>query len=298
MTPLKTGSPPAVERALTILEELARSKRGLRLPEVALRLGYPKSSTHSLLVALERRGYLQKNDRTGRYLFGSKILTLANAALCGMTLREVAHPVLVGLVRSTGLASKMAILDRNQALLIEQVHPPHVVAPMTWLGRHLDLHCTALGKALAASQLNDQWNRLAAEHKLARHNDATICSPARLARELALTRERGYAFDNEEFDIGMRCLAVPVFGAMDEPVAAIGISGTTLDIHEGNLESLVKSLKAAASKIGEALGTLAETTAAKDSEGDACLPGGPAHSQRPVAAASDRALAPVSAKGS
>src|ERR1051326_3577722 len=200
MTSPKTGSPPAVERALTILEELSRSKRGLRLPEVALRLGYPKSSTHSLLVALERRGYLQRNDKTGRYRFGSKILTLANAALCGMTLREVGHPVLANLMRSTGLASKMGILDRGQALLIEQVHPPHILAPSTWLGKRLDLHCTALGKALAAFQLHEQWNRLSTEHTLARHNDSTICSPTRFIKELMLTRERGYALDNEEFD--------------------------------------------------------------------------------------------------
>jgi DNA-binding IclR family transcriptional regulator len=254
MTSLKTGSPPAVERALTILEELARSKRGLRLPEVAHRLGFPKSSTHSLLVALERRGYLQRNDRTGRYLFGSKILTLANAALCGMTLREVAHPHLACLMRTTGLASKMGILDRDQALLIEQVLPPHVLAPMTWLGKKLDLHCTALGKALAAFQLSHQWNRLATEHSLARHNDATISSPTRFIKELTLTRERGYALDNEEFDLGMRCLAVPVFSAPDETVAAIGVTGTTLEVYDGNLESLVRSLKGAAADIGKALG--------------------------------------------
>ncbi len=262
---LKTGSPPAVERALTILEELARSKRGLRLPEVALRLSIPKSSTHSLLVALERRGYLHRNDRTGRYLFGSRILTLANAALCGMTLREVAHPLLAGLVRTTGVACKMAILDRDQALLVEQVHPPHIVTPMTWLGKHLELHCTALGKALAASQPAQEWNRMVTEYKLARHNDATICSPRRLVKELAVTRERGYAFDNEEFDIGMRCVAVPVFTAADEPVAAIGVSGTTSEIDEFRLDSLVRMLKAAADKIGEGVGSLAEAAAAKDS---------------------------------
>jgi len=255
MTSIKTRSPPAVERALTILEELARSKRGLRGPEVAQRLGFPKSSTHSLLVALERRGYIQRNDRTGRYLFGSKILTLANAALCGMTLREIAHPFLACLMRTTGLASKMGILDRDQALLIEQVHPPHILAPMTWLGKRLDLHCTALGKTLAAFQLSQQWNRLATEHSLARHNDATISSPTRFIKELTLTRVRGYALDNEEFDLGMRCLAVPVFGAPEETVAAIGVTGTTLELYDGNLEALVKSLKAAAADIGKALGT-------------------------------------------
>jgi DNA-binding IclR family transcriptional regulator len=286
MAPLKTGSPPAVERALTILEELARSKRGLRLPEVAHRLGFPKSSTHSLLVALERRGYLQRNDRTGRYLFGSKILTLANLALCGMTLREVSHPVLTGLMRSTGLASKLGILDRDQALLIEQVHPPHILAPTTWLGKRLDLHCTALGKALAAFQLHQQWNRLATEHNLARHNESTIYSPKRFIKELALTRERGFALDNEEFDIGMRCLAVPVFGTAEETVAAIAVTGTTLEIDNTNLESLVKALKGAAAMIGKELGGQAEAGAAKEKEAKPFLPGEqePALQSRPAVA--------------
>jgi DNA-binding IclR family transcriptional regulator len=265
---LKTGSPPAVDRALTILEELARSKRGLRLPEIALRLGFPKSTTHSLLVALERRGYLRRNDRTGRYLFGSSILILANAALGGMTLREVAHPVLVGVMRHTGLPSKMGILDQDQALLIDQVHPPEISTPMTWLGKYLDLHCTALGKALASSMPSEEWQRLAAEHKLARHNDATICSPARLMKELTLTRERGYAYDNEEFDIGMRCLAVPVLSATGEPIAAIGVSGSTLDIHDLRLERLVRVLKTAAGRIADGLGCAPERDIAKE-HGDA-----------------------------
>ena len=290
---LKTGSPPAVERALTILEELARSKRGLRLPEVSLRLGIPKSSTHSLLVALERRGYLHRNDRTGRYLFGSRILTLANAALCGMTLREVAHPVLAGLVRTTGLACKMAILDRDQALLVEQVHPPHVLTPMTWLGKHLELHCTALGKALAASQPGQEWNRMVTEYKLARHNDATICSPRRLVKELAVTRERGYAFDNEEFDIGMRCVAVPVFTAVDESVAAIGVCGTTSEIDELRLDALVRMLKTAAARIGDAVGSLAETAAAKDSPCEIFLTRSDLSAQDPAAAVYGQPVNPM-----
>ena len=82
-------------------------------------------------------------------------------------------------------------------------------------------------------------------------------------------------------------------GGMDEPVAAIGLTGTTLDINDGNLESLVKSLKAAAAKIGAALGTLAETTAAKDTECDPCLLDGQAPSQRSVAAGADHGLDPM-----
>ncbi len=263
MHALKTASPPAVDRALTILELLAHSTRGLRLPEIALRLGVPKSSAHSLLVALERRGYLQRCDHSGRYRFGLKILSLANVAMCGMTLRDVAYPVLTGLMRSTGLAAKLAILDRDQAVLIEQVHPPQVSAPMTWLGKRLDLHCTGLGKVLAAFQPKEQWSRMITEYRLPRHNANTICSPRHFLNELALTRERGYALDNEEFDLGMRCLAVPVSANADGTVAAIGITGTTSDIHEGNLESLLKTLNAAAAKIGASLAPVAEQAPAK-----------------------------------
>jgi DNA-binding IclR family transcriptional regulator len=96
-----------VNRALTILEVLAQSTRGLRLPEIALRLGLPISSAHSLLVGLERRGYLQRCDTSGRYRFGLKILSLANAALCGMTLHDIAFPVLTGFCRCPSAAVQM-----------------------------------------------------------------------------------------------------------------------------------------------------------------------------------------------
>ena len=231
-----------------------------------MRLGLPKSSAHSLLVALERRGYLQRCDNSGRYRFGPKILSLANVALCGMTLRDVAFPVLIGVMRSTGLAAKMAILDRDQAVLIEQVHPPHIATPMTWLGKRLDLHCTALGKALAAFQPREQWSRLITEHRLPRHNTNTICSPRRFLRELALTRERGYALDNEEFDLGMRCLAVPVRGGSEHAAAAaIGITGTTSEVGEHNVESLVVLLTTAATTIHAALTPANEPAAAEAS---------------------------------
>ena len=253
MTPLKTASPPAVDRALAILEELARSNRGLRLPEIAMKLGIPKSSAHSLLVALERRGYLQRSDSNGRYLFGPKIFTLANLALSGMTLREVARPLLSELMRRTGLMVHTAILDRDQAVLIEQIGPAHLPAPMTWLGKRLDLHCTALGKVLAAWKPEKDWDRLVREHTLARHNDNTICSPKRFLAELALVRQRGYAVDDEEVDLGVRCLAAPILDASHEAAAAISLSGSTADIHEGNADSLVRLLSATAAAIGQEL---------------------------------------------
>ena len=260
MSSFRTASPPAVDRALSIMEVLAASNHGLRLRDVSAKLAIPRSSAHSVLLALERRGYLQRNDSTGRYFFGPKILSLANVALRGMALREVAYPALLNLMRGTGLTVNMAVLDRQEAVLIEQIEPVQVSAPMVWLGTHLDLHCTALGKALAAFQPRQEWDRLVAYLARPRHNDNTISSSGRFRRELAATRERGYAVDNEEFDLGMRCLAAPVFGASGGTVAAISLKGSSSEIHDGNVESLVKSLLGAASAISQALGNSAESS--------------------------------------
>ncbi|MCX6628238.1 MAG: IclR family transcriptional regulator [Candidatus Solibacter sp.] len=238
MLPVKTASPPSVDRAFTILEEVAQSNRGLRLREIALKLGAPRSSTHSLLVALERRG----------------VFTLANAGLKGMALREISHPILAGLMRQTGLTVHMAILDREHAVLIEQIVPPPELGPTTWPGERLELHCTALGKALAAFEPEEHWDGFAGKRALARHNDNTICSRKKFLDELATTCKRGYAMDDEEVDLGVRCLGVPVFGAGREAVAAISVSGTCVEVHTGNAAELVKLLTAAANQIRRALG--------------------------------------------
>jgi IclR family KDG regulon transcriptional repressor len=254
MLPVKTTSPPSVDRAFTILEEVAQSNRGLRLREIAQKLGAPRSSTHSLLVALERRGYLQRNESSGRYRFGPKVFTLANAGLKGMALREISYPILAGVMRQTGLTVHMAIMDREHAVLIEQIVPPPELAPMTWPGERLELHCTALGKALAAFEPEEQWDRFVSKRALSRHNENTICSRKKLMDELATTRKRGYAFDDEEVDLGVRCLGVPVFGAAGEAVAAISVCGTCVELHEANAAELVKLLMAAATQIHRALG--------------------------------------------
>lgn len=254
MLPMKTASPPSVDRAFSILEEVARSNRGLRLREIATKLGVPRSSTHCLLVALERRGYLQRNESSGRYRFGPKVFTLANAGLKGMALRETSYSILAALMRQTGLTVHMAIMDRDHAVLIEQIVPPPELAPMTWLGERLELHCTALGKALAAFEPEEQWSRFVRERALPRHNENTICSRKKVLEELATTRQRGYAFDDEEVDLGVRCMGVPVFGSAGEAIAAISVSGTCAEVHAGNAAALAKLLTAAATQIRKALG--------------------------------------------
>src|SRR5579859_3904818 len=133
--PVKTPSVPSLERALVILELLATSRAGLTLPEIATGLRLPKSSVHCLLVTLERHRYLHRNDRTCRYMFGSKLFSLGNMSLNGLRVRQVAGPHMRSLTERTGLTTHLGVLERYEAVLMEKVDPPGVFKIATWLGK-------------------------------------------------------------------------------------------------------------------------------------------------------------------
>jgi DNA-binding IclR family transcriptional regulator len=250
---LKTPSPPAVVRALTILEEVANSRRGLFLPDISSRLQLPKSSAHSLVVALERAGYLQRDERTRRYMLGSKVFGLANFALAVTALRQKSYPVMESLMKRTNLRVQIAVMDHDQAVFMELISPPLVRASAAWPGKRLDLHCTAVGKALAAYEPEERLKRLLTEHTFARHNANTISSTEGFLLELDKTRERGYAIDDEEFDLGNRCLAAAILDPSGHAVGAISIAGSTTDIHQDNIGTLSGQVVDAAKKIERAL---------------------------------------------
>jgi DNA-binding IclR family transcriptional regulator len=250
----KGYSVPAVQRALTMLEFLAQSKRGFSVSEISRKLGLPKSSTHLILGTLEARGFLQKSTQTGRYGFGLKLVSLSRNALENLDLREEARPFLQALGQSTGLGVHMAVLDRNEAVIIEKVEAPGLLKFATWIGRRLDINCTGVGKALIAFLSEDEFGEQIRTKGFARHNENTITSVARLKRELAQVRERGYAVDDEEDEIGVRCIGAPIFGDSSRTVAAISVAGTTHQIPLERVPALAAMVKQTAAAISSRLG--------------------------------------------
>lgn len=249
-----TESVPSAERALLILEALARSRSGLGLSQLRCQLGMPRSSTHCLLVTLERAGYVYRDHLTHRYRLGLRLLGLANMALSHIGLRDLAKPALRQLVERTGLTAHMGVLDGAEGVLIEKMEPPGPVRPATWVGKRMGLNCTAIGKALLASLSDLQLEHLIHKHGLLRHNENTIVSVKKLKQDCETIRKVGYAVDDEEEELGMRCVGAPVLNERLEAVAAISVTGTTTQIHSGNIQALAQEVKAAAMKISAQLG--------------------------------------------
>lgn len=253
MAASKTHSVPALERALSIMEVLSRSKKGRTLSQLTRDLGLPRSSVHCLLLTFERCGYLQREPKTGRYRIALRVCDLAHTALSGITLREEAVPVLRNLMQECGLTVHMGIPEQGQGVLVEKLEPPGQFRIATWVSKRLDLHCTAVGKSLLAHLPAQEVAELIGKRGLLRHNDNTICSARKLKEELDRVRQRGYAVDDEEEEIGIRCVGAPVFNEHGQVVAAVSIVGTTSQIGPENCEMLAGKVMTAAREITDRL---------------------------------------------
>jgi IclR family acetate operon transcriptional repressor len=254
MSVTKDSPSTAVERALAILEAIAQRGSGMTNSEISRKLEIPKSSASYILRTLERKGYLRREPLTGKYRLGLKVLNLSRQALVGLDIREVALPALRELVKQSHLTAHLAILDHGEAVYIEKVDAPGFIKIDTWVGRRLEIHSTGVGKALMAHLPEAEVRSVLKERGLKKMTSKTITGRAEFLRELEKVRAQGYAVDNEENNLGVRCVAAPVFRGLRKVEAAVGVSGAASQIDKPSLPKVAELVKEAARKISEQLG--------------------------------------------
>jgi DNA-binding IclR family transcriptional regulator len=253
--PVNQESPSvAVERALAMLEAVAQEPDGLSNAEISRKLQIPKSSASYILRTLERQAYLNRDAETGKYRVGLKILSLSRGALSGLDVREVALPIMRHLMEKTNLTCHLAILDGPDAVYIEKVEPQGFIKMDTWVGRRMRVHATSVGKALVAHIPPEKLEKILASAGMEKRTAKTITTPSRLHKELERVRLQGYAVDDEENNIGARCLGAPVFNQSGVIEASVGLSGTTNQVNPQTIPRIVEQLKDAARHISMQLG--------------------------------------------
>lgn len=245
----------SVERALSILELLASRHQGLSTSEISRFAKVPKSSTSYLLRTLVNRGYVHRDIETGQHTLGIRVLSLGGQAMQGMALREVALPHLRHLVEQTRLGAHLAVLDHGDAVYLERIESPGFIKMDIWNGRRVAPQATAVGKALICNLEKQEVQEIVARHRINPASSKTIMTVPRLITELNATRQRGYAIDDEEHAVGVRCVAAPVFAASGEIVAAIGVSGTVSQISDTQLTAVGNIVRAASLKLSAQLGS-------------------------------------------
>jgi DNA-binding IclR family transcriptional regulator len=243
----------SADRVMAVLD-LVADRGSMPFIEIAERLELPKSSAHALLRTMEARGYLALDPVTKTYRLGSRIWELAQAFHEVEDLRTLMKPLMDRLVERTGETVQLASLDGISAVYLGLSESPHPMKLTSRAGARLPAYTSAIGKALLA-ELEPEEARARLEgatfEKLTEH---TITSVEDLLAELERVRRQGYSVDNEEFAVGLRCVAMPVRDLDGKPVAAISVSMPTprysrkaaADARKG----LAETVAAAADRLG------------------------------------------------
>lgn len=248
------SSSTAVERTLQILEAVAQREGGLSNAELSRKLKIPKSSASYILRTLEQHGYLRRDGGAGRYRLGMKVLSLSRAALSGIDVREVALPIMRHLVDRIHITTHLAILDQNEAVYVEKVEAPGFIKMNTWIGRRMEVHSTAVGKALLAYLDPNHRDGILRHRGLKKLTPHTITTIPRLLQELERVRQLGYSIDDEENSLGARCVGAPIFNAEGGIEAAIASTGTINDVPQEAVAHMADMVKEAARRISHQIG--------------------------------------------
>lgn len=245
------GGVQSLHRALDVLEVVERSGGQLSVGEIAIGAGVPAPTAHRLVKTLVARGYMRQLANR-HYALGFRLLPLGLKA--NALLGSDAGPVLSRLVSELGETSNLAVLSVDQAEYVAQVPSAHTMRMFTEVGRKVDLHCTGVGKALLAQLGRDVATDIIRRTGLRAHTPHTITTENRLLAELELIAERGYAFDEEEQELGVRCVAVAVPGRWMSPMA-LSVSGPLSRVTDRFLERAVPLLVNAANGFADELET-------------------------------------------
>ena len=214
----------SVQRAIDILNLFDKQHAELGMTEIAQSLNMPKGTVAGLVYTLDQNNYLDQNPITRKYRLGFKLAERAGILLSQFDLREVAGPVLQDLRNTCNETVNLAVLDGGHVVYIERLLGTNMLGMRSEIGKREMIHSTALGKAILAWMSKEEVNNIIAQHEFKPITPHTITSPAAFMQELQKTYERGFAIDNEENELGGRCVAAPILDYDEKPVAAISIS--------------------------------------------------------------------------
>lgn len=229
----------SVDRALDILELLASRPGTVGVTEIARDLGLPAGTAHRLLVALAQRGWVRQ-DPGRRYGVGPAAQRVGDAS--SRELATLALPALRAAVEASGETANIAGLEGEVMVYLAQAPSPHTLRIFAEVGRRVPLHSTAVGKVVLAGMDRDQAGTLLRGLDLEARTPRTLTTVDAVEQELGRVREQGYAVDDEEQELGVRCVAVPV-GAGRWGALALSVSGPTERMTRDRSASVVPRLQ-------------------------------------------------------
>ena len=243
----------SVTTAIHLLKSFSADEHEIGISELAKRLGTAKSTVHRLATTLVSEGVLEQNPENGKYRLGIALFGLGALVRRRMDVSNEARPYLFALRATTNETVHLAILDGSEIMYVYNLESTHAIRMRSDIGVRKPAYCTAEGQAILAFHSPDVIDQIIRRGLRAR-TPQTITDPARLAKILELVRQRGYAIEDEESEIGMRCLAAPVRNDAAEVVAAVGVAGPVSRLSKKAIAGFIPHVIETAASISVRLG--------------------------------------------
>jgi IclR family transcriptional regulator, acetate operon repressor len=235
----------SVERAIALTASLATTTRG-SLSQLAARAGLPVTTTHRLLATLAAHDWIRRLP-DGDYVPGPALVALGAAARRAVD--PLVEPALTQLADATGETANYAVLDGDAVLYLAQRQSSRMMRMFTEVGARVPAHTTAVGKVLLAGLDDDTLGDTLDRAERVATTPRTVTSVERLLALIDTARSDGYAVDDEERELGVRCVAVPVLDDAGRTVAAVSVSGPASRVELPPAEVGLGALRDAAARI-------------------------------------------------
>lgn len=249
------GPVQSVDRAFTLLELLCSSREGLPIHELSEKTGLHKSTVHRLLAAMVVRGYVRKDEDSGRYRMTTRICELSAQVVESLDILQIARGPMEALSRSTGETVHLVVREGDEIVYVHKVESDVSSMRMfSRIGMRRPMYCTGVGKAILAELPLEEVERIWNASDIQAYTEHTIVSFDRLKDVLEAIRRRGCAYDNQENELGVRCIAATIHDYTGGICGALSISAPLLRMSDSKVAQLQPQLMAACRKISLAMG--------------------------------------------
>ncbi|MFP3392668.1 IclR family transcriptional regulator [Brevibacillus sp. SIMBA_040] len=249
----------SVDRALQLFEQISKRKEGYGITELSNSISLNKSSVYRMVSTLVRHGLVEQDAETEKYKLGYKVLELSSILLDSIDLRREARASLKKLEQQTNEVIHLVVYDRGEVVYIEKLEGNETLRMHSKVGSRAPMHCTSVGKMILAHLPASDVAYVIDRHGMKPHTPHTITDKNVLLKQLAEIKARGYALDLEENEMGITCMAAPIFDHTGKIAASVSISGPTMRMTSERIEEVKASIIEVSRQISNRLGYVGRT---------------------------------------
>lgn len=244
----------SIDRALTIMEVLSNFNEGLGVTEISQEVGLHKSTVYRLLSTLIYKGYVVQDMETNKYKITLKLFELGSKKVEGMDLLSASKEHTRKLMEIVNEVVHLVVRDGNEIVYIDKVEANNTIRMASTIGKRGPMYSTATGKVILANMQEEKCMNILNSSKLEMRTDKTITDIGVLINQLKEIKNKGYAVDDEENELSVRCVGAPIFNRHGEIEGAISVSGPSNRVTEEKVEEIASEVMKYAQLISKEIG--------------------------------------------